>query len=63
MAEWKREIRKLCKDFCIPTEIYAKIIRQTENNKREIPYFYKGNQDEYNYDTAYAHIKPYILGL
>lgn len=63
MAEWKREIRTLCKDFCIPTEIYARIIRQTENNKREMPGFYKGNQDEYNYDTAYAHIKPYILGL
>lgn len=63
MAEWKKEIRTLCKDFCIPTEIYARIIRQTENNIREIPYFYKGNQDAYNYDTAYAHIKPYILGM
>lgn len=63
MAEWKKEIRTLCKDFCIPTEIYNKIIKETENNKREVPYFYKGNQDAYNYDTAYAHIKPYILGL
>ena len=45
MAEWKREIRKLCRDFCLSKEIYNKIIKETENNKREIPYFYKGNQD------------------
>lgn len=63
MAEWKREIKRLCKDFGITKEIYNKIIKETENNKREIPCFYKGNQDEYNYDTAYAYIKPYILGM
>lgn len=60
MAEWKKEIRTLCKDFCIPTEIYARIIRQTENNKREMPGFYTSEND-YKYDTAYAQLKSYIL--
>lgn len=62
MAEWKKEIRKLCKDFCLSKEIYNKIIRETENNKREMPGFYK-NENDYKYDTAYAQIKPYLLAL
>lgn len=61
MANWKKEIRKLCTDFCISTEIYQNIIKITENNKQDIPQFYKGNQDEYKYDVAYNHLKKYIL--
>ena len=30
MAEWKREIRKLCRDFCLSKEIYNKIIKETD---------------------------------
>lgn len=62
MANWKKEIRNLCRDFCISKEIYNKVIKQAEN-KKKIPKFYNGNVDNYKYDTAYAHIKPYILGM
>mgnify|MGYP000438718731 FL=1 len=60
MAEWKKEIRKLCRDFCLSKEIYNKIIKETENNKRKMPGFYT-NANDYKYDTAYAQLKSYIL--
>ena len=63
MAEWKKEIKRLCKDFGLTKETCKKIISETENNPKEPPRFYKGNVDSYNYDVAYAHVKPYILGL
>lgn len=63
MANWKREIRRLCKDFGFATEIYKKVITQTENNNKDIPQFYNGNKDAYYYDVAYNQIKPYIMQI
>ena len=63
MANWKREIKNLCNDFGIARKIYEKVVNETENNIKETPKFYNGNNDDYMYDVAYNHIKPYILGI
>ena len=54
MSEWKIEIKSLAKDFCVPQVKVNQMLKAIENNykQREMPSYYKGNRDEYLYDTA-----------
>lgn len=61
MSEWKKQIRKICRDFYLPKETYNKIVKETEKNKREMPRFYNGDKDKYMYDVAYSQAKSYIM--
>lgn len=58
MAEWKKEIRRLAKDFYISREETLKIFRVVESayGKSKIPSFYKGNRDEFLYDKAHTEV-------
>ena len=58
MAEWKKEVRKLAKDFYISKKEIQRIFRRVEvmYSQREIPAFYKGNRNEYLYDKAQREI-------
>lgn len=58
---WKREIRKLCRDFCIKPVIATNAINAAKS--QPIPEFYKGNADAYHYDYAYRLIKPQIMSI
>ena len=56
MAEWKLEIKRLAEDFCVSQVVVNRVLKRVENmykqRKKEIPSFYKGNQDEFLYDAA-----------
>lgn len=58
MAEWKKEIRKLARDFYISREEILKIFRTIENTygEKETPSYYKGNRNEFLYDKAQREI-------
>lgn len=61
MPEWKERVKALAEDFCISQVKVNKILKQTENKyeqrEREIPKFYKGNEEEYLYDSAIREIR------
>ena len=54
MAEWKKEIRRVAKELCLSKYQIQRIFAKVENMyaQREIPSWYKGNQDEFLYDKA-----------
>ena len=58
MAEWKKEIRRLAKDFYITREETLKIFRAVESiyGNTKIPSFYKGDRNEFLYDKAQREI-------
>ena len=58
MAEWKKEARRLAKDFYISKHEIKRIFTRVEElySKREMPSFYKGNRNEFLYDKAQREI-------
>ena len=54
MAEWKSSIKKLAEDFCISQVKINRILKRIEimYGTKEVPNYYKGNQNEYLYDKA-----------
>ena len=54
MAEWKKEIRRLAKDFCLSKYEIQRIFHRVEElyAQREMPSCYKGNRNEFLYDKA-----------
>ena len=54
MAEWKKDIRRLAKDFCLSKYEIQRIFRVVEElyAQREMPLCYKGNRNEFLYDKA-----------
>ena len=54
MAEWKKDIRRIAKDFYLSKYEIQRIFRKVEElyAEREIPSFYKGNRNEFLYDKA-----------
>ena len=58
MAEWKKEIRRIAKDFCLSKYEIQRIFRVVEDMyaQREMPSCYKGNRDEFLYDKAQSEI-------
>lgn len=58
MAEWKKEIRRLAKDFCLSKCEIQGIFRRVEYlySKREMPSCYKGNRNEFLYDKAQSEV-------
>lgn len=70
MAQWKKDIRNLSRDFCIKDAIYKRIMGETEILANEIkrghatvPSYYKGDGDKYLYDKAYQKLRPYIFAI
>ena len=63
MAEWKREARRLAKDFYLSKSEIQGIFKRVEErySKREMPLFYKGNKDEFLYDKAQKEIMSIVL--
>ena len=63
MAEWKKEARRLAKDFCISKYDIQRIFRRVEGLylQREIPEYYKGNRNEFLYDKAQREIMSIVL--
>ena len=61
MADWKKELRKLTKDFLLDKEIYYNAVE--EASKIPVPRFYKGDEEKFRYDYAYRTIKPYIMAV
>ena len=64
MAEWKLSIKKLADDFCLSQVKVNKILKNIESmyeqREREIPLFYKGNENEYLYDIAQREIRNLV---
>jgi hypothetical protein len=54
MAEWKKEIRRIAKEFCLSKYQIQRIFAKVENMyaQREMPSCYKGNRNEFLYDKA-----------
>lgn len=58
MAEWKREARRLARDFYLSKYEIQRIFKRVEElyGRREMPSFYKGNRNEFLYDKAQTEI-------
>ena len=58
MAEWKKEARRLARDFYISKYEIQRIFKRVEElyAQREMPEFYKGNRNEFLYDKAQREI-------
>lgn len=58
MAEWKKEIRRLAKDFEITRYEILNIFRKVEElySQKDMPSFYKGDRNEFLYDKAQKEI-------
>lgn len=58
MAEWKREARRLARDFYISKCEIQRIFAKVEElySHKEMPSFYKGNRNEFLYDKAQVEI-------
>ena len=58
MAEWKKEARRLARDFYISKFEIQRIFARVEElyAQREMPSFYKGNRNEFLYDKAQSEI-------
>ena len=63
MAEWKKEIRRLARDFNITREEILNIFRKVESlyEQREIPLCYKGNRNDFLYDKAQREIMDKVF--
>ena len=63
MAEWKKEIRRLAKDFNISTFDLQRIFRRVEGScmQKEMPKYYKGDRNEFLYDNAQREIMKLIF--
>lgn len=55
MPQWKKEIKKLAEDFCISQVKINRVLKSVEAkySNKQVPPFYKGNQNAYLYDTAH----------
>lgn len=64
MPEWKLSIKALAEDFCLSQIKVNRILKRIESmySQREIPMFYKGNQDEFLYDKAQREIMDLVFG-
>ena len=64
MAEWKLSIKRLARDFCVSQVKVNRILKQVESmygqRERELPSYYKGNQEEFLYDKAQREIMNLI---
>ena len=62
MAEWKKEIRRLAKDFYISKYEIQRIFRRVEDlyAQREIPSYYKGNRNDFLDDKAQREVMDRI---
>ena len=62
MAEWKKEARRLAKDFLLPKQEIRRIFKRVEYlySQREMPSYYKGNRNEFLYDKAQSEIMSRI---
>ena len=58
MAEWKKELRRLAKDFCLSKCEYQRISRKIEElyGTRDIPSYYNGDRNEFLYDKGHTEI-------
>ena len=58
MAEWKKEARRLAKDFYLSKYEIQRIFKKVEElyAQRELPLYYKGNRNEFLYDKAQREI-------
>lgn len=62
MAEWKKELRKLTKDFGLTPIIYKVVVDATvkQCKGKEKPPYYKTMED-YMYDIAQRKLRTYIM--
>ena len=62
MPEWKIQIKQLADDFYVSQTKVNKMLKNVEQQclQREMPSFYKGNQDEYLYDNAQRELMKMI---
>ena len=58
MAEWKKDARRLAKDFYLSKWEIQRIFWKVEElyAQREMPSYYKGNRNEFLYDKAQREI-------
>ena len=63
MAEWKKDARRLAKDFYLSKLEIQRIFNRVEElyAQREMPKFYKGNRNEFLYDKAQREIMNIVL--
>lgn len=63
MAEWKKEARRLAKDFCLSKYEIQRIYKRVEElySQRDIPSYYKGNRNEFLYDKAQREIMSIVF--
>ena len=63
MAEWKKEIRRLAKDFCLSKGEIQRIFWRVEELyvQREIPSCYKGNRNDFLYDKAQREVMKRVF--
>ena len=62
MADWKLRIKALAEDFCLSQIKINRVLKMVEDvyEQREIPAFYKGNQEEFLYDKAQREIMTLV---
>ena len=58
MAEWKKDARRLAKDFYLSKFEIQRIFRKVEElyKNSELPKYYRGNRNEFLYDKAQKEI-------
>ena len=63
MTTWKKEFKKLCKDFCVPINTYKNLTDQTEQKYKNAstPGFYKGDREAFLYDRAQADLRSILI--
>ena len=63
MAEWKKEVARLARDFNIAREEILDIFRKVERvyADKKIPDFYNGNRNEFLYDKVQREIMDKVF--
>lgn len=63
MAEWKKEIYRLAKDFYLSKYEIKRVFSKVEElyAQREMPSCYKGNRNEFLYDKAQSEIMSIVF--